>query len=82
MGERPGGAGASDLAMVGDRIKGVAFFRSWPIALRLAVLVQPSSAFVERAFSQIKLILKQTGVSSLEENIEARVLVRCNSGVL
>lgn len=61
------------------RIKDAAFFRTWPFALRLVVLVQPSNAFVERAFSQIKLILEQTGVSSLEENIEARVLVRCNS---
>jgi hypothetical protein len=54
-----------------------AYVRFWPTALRLVVLVQPSSAFVERVFSQIKLILEQTGVSGLEESIEARVLVRC-----
>ena len=60
------------------RVKGVTFFKYWPLALRLVVLVQPSSAFVERVFSQIKLIIEQIGVSSLEETIEARTMVRCN----
>lgn len=63
------------------RVKGVKFFVFWPTALRLVVLVQPSSAFVERVFSQIKLILEQIGVSSLEETVEARTLVRCNTGI-
>ena len=56
----------------------VPVFKYWPTALRLIVLVQPSSAFVERAFSQIKLIIEQIGVSGLEETLEARALVRCN----
>jgi len=56
----------------------VSFFKFWPTALRLVVLVQPSSAFVERVFSQVKRILDQTGVNGLEESIEARVFVRCN----
>ena len=60
------------------RVKGVSFFKYWPLALRLVVLVQPSSAFVERVFSEIKLIIEQIGVSSLEETIEARTMVRCN----
>ena len=59
------------------RVKGVSFFKYWPLALRLVVLVQPSSAFVERVFSEIKLIIEQIGVSSLEETIEARTMVRC-----
>jgi hypothetical protein len=56
----------------------VGFFTYWPTALRLVVLVQRSSAFVERVFSQVKLIFEQTGLIGLEESIEARVLVRCN----
>jgi hypothetical protein len=56
----------------------VPVFKYWPTALRLIVLVQPSSAFVERAFSQIKLIIQQIGVSGLEETLEARALVHCN----
>ena len=42
------------------------FFNFWPSALRLVVLVQPSSAFVKRVFSHIKLIIEQIGVSGLE----------------
>jgi hypothetical protein len=55
------------------------FFNFWPTALRLVVLVQPSSAFVERVFSQTKLIIEQIGVSCLEETDEARTMVRCNN---
>jgi hypothetical protein len=56
----------------------VKLFDYWPTALRLVVLVQPSSAFVERAFSQVKHIVDQLGVSALQSNIEARLMVRCN----
>jgi hypothetical protein len=56
----------------------VSMFKAWPTALRLVVLVQPSSAFVERLFSQVKLIIEQIGVSGLEETLEARAFVRCN----
>jgi hypothetical protein len=55
------------------------FFNFWSTALRLVVLVQPSSAFVERVFSQIKLIIEQIGVSGLEVTVEARTMVRCNN---
>ena len=47
-------------------------------ALRLVALVQPSSADVERLFSQLKLILDQIGVSGLEESYEARLMTRVN----
>ena len=53
-------------------------FVHWPVALRLVALVQPSSADVERLFSQLKLILEQIGVSGLEEGIETRLMVRVN----
>jgi len=55
------------------------FFNFWATALQLVVLVQPSGAFVERGFSQIKLIIEQIGVSGLEVTVEARTIVRCNN---
>jgi len=45
-------------------------------AARLVVLVQVSSAAVERIFSQVKYILEQIGDSALEENIECRMMER------
>lgn len=61
------------------RVRGEAFaFKHWPIALRLIALIQPSSANVERLFSQLKLIIQQIGESGLEEGIETRVMVRVN----
>ena len=47
-------------------------------AARLVVLVQVSSAAVERIFSQVKYILEQIGDSALEENIECRMMERVN----
>ena len=48
-------------------------------AARLVVLVQVSSAAVERIFSQVKYILEQIGDSALEENIETRMMERVNN---
>jgi hypothetical protein len=48
----------------------LSLFQAFPLALRLVVLVQPSSANIERVFSQLK--------HALEEVIEARLFVRCN----
>jgi len=53
-------------------------FVHWPKALRLVALVQPSSAYVERLFSQLKLVIQQIGVMGLEQTIETRVMVRVN----
>ena len=50
----------------------------WSKALRLVALVQPSSAEVERLFSQLKLILEQVSVSGLEEFHEGRTMTRVN----
>ena len=52
--------------------------RFWAKALRLVALVQPSSAEVERLFSQLKLIVEQIGVNGLEEGYEARTMTRVN----
>ena len=52
--------------------------RFWAKALRLVALVQPSSAEVERLFSQLKLIVEQIGVTGLEEGYEARTMTRVN----
>ena len=41
-------------------------------------MVQPSSADVERLFSQLKLILEQISVSKLEECYEGRTMTRVN----
>jgi hypothetical protein len=60
----------------------VSMFKSWPLALRLVALVQPSSAVMERAFSQLKLTLEIIGYSSLEKVVEARMFVRLNAGVV
>ena len=48
------------------------------IAARLIVLVQVSSASVERVFSQLKLIIDAIGVSALKDNIECRLFERLN----
>ena len=48
-------------------------------AARLIVLVQVSSAAVERVFSQVKYILETIGDSALEDNIECRMMERINN---
>ena len=51
-------------------------------AVRLVVLVPPSSAAAERAFSQLKLILEVVGNQPKEDNVECRMHVRCNKNKL
>ena len=46
-------------------------------AVRLVVLVQTSSASIERVFSQVKRILASVGENILEDNLELRLLRRC-----
>jgi hypothetical protein len=48
------------------------------MAIRQVVLVQTSSASVERVFSQLGLILKAIGCTSLDETMELRVFERVN----
>ena len=60
------------------RVYRVKVFDFWPLALRLVALVQPSSARMERVFSQLKLVLDAVGSSCLEETVEARMFVRQN----
>lgn len=47
-------------------------------AARLVALVPLSSASVERAFSQVKLIIEAAGENVLEETLEIRVMERIN----
>ncbi len=54
---------------------------AWKKALRLVVLVQPSSAAAERVFSQLKHIVDACGESMLAETLLYRMLRRCNAGV-
>ena len=45
---------------------------------RIVVLVQMSSASVERVFSQVKLIVNSIGENALEDNLETRLVERVN----
>jgi hypothetical protein len=47
-------------------------------AARLVALVQTSSASVERAFSQVKVIVDTVGVNALEDSVQTRVMSRIN----
>ena len=47
-------------------------------AVRLVVLVQTSSASVERVFSQIKIIVDNIGECALESTLETRLMSRVN----
>ena len=50
-------------------------------AIRLVVLMQPSSAPCERVFSQLTFIRKTVGDKILGENLELRTLIRCNNNL-
>ena len=54
-------------------------FPHFATALRLVVLVQPSSAATERVFSQLQFIRRVCGDSILEDMLELRSLIRCNN---
>lgn len=62
------------------RLVGSTKFVFWRTAVRLVVLVQPSSAAAERVFSQLKLIVDAIGHSELEETLVLRLLRVCNGG--
>ncbi|EJK57859.1 hypothetical protein THAOC_22063 [Thalassiosira oceanica] len=51
-------------------------------AVRLLVVVQISSAFVERVFSQITFIRRVAGDSTSRDVLEMRVFARVNNGLL
>ena len=53
-------------------------FPAFRLALRLVALVQPSSAFVERCFSQMKHIVETCGSKMLSDLLLLRMLFRCN----
>ena len=54
-------------------------FPHFATAIRLVVLVQPSSAAIERCFSQLKLIVDETGCTVLSDLLQLRMFMRCNS---
>eukprot|EP00986_Skeletonema_menzelii_P006502 scaffold2475_cov73-Skeletonema_menzelii.AAC.4 len=47
------------------------------MAIRLVVLTQTSSCFIERVFSKLKLIRDAVGDNTLENITEVRLLVQC-----
>jgi hypothetical protein len=60
-------------------VNGTGLFPAWKHAIHLmVVLVQPSSADVERIFTQIKIIVDACGESLLLDMLEFRLFQRCN----
>jgi hypothetical protein len=59
------------------RLKGVSFFKHWPLAL---LGLSSSSLEILRGAGLLtnQDLIEQIGVSSLEETTEARTMVRCN----
>ena len=53
-------------------------FPHFASAIRLVVLVQPSSAAIERCFRQLKLIVDETGCTTLSDMLLLRMFMRCN----
>ena len=51
-------------------------------AVKLLALVQVSSAFVERVFSQLAFIRRAIGDSALRDVMELRTLIRVNNGLM
>ena len=51
-------------------------------AVKLVALIQTSSAYVERVFSQVQLITREIGEDGLRDNIETRVMRRVNNNVV
>ena len=52
----------------------------WSSACKIALLVQPSSAAAERVFSILSNCFKDQQTHSLEDYIEASVMLQYNSG--
>jgi hypothetical protein len=51
-------------------------------ALRLIVLSQPSSAAIERVFSQLQYIRRVCGDRTMADLLNLRLLIRCNDGLV
>ena len=51
-------------------------------AVMLAVLAQPSSAAVERVFSQLTFIRRAVGDLTTRDVMELRAFIRCNNNLL
>ena len=56
-------------------------FLPWTKAVRIVALVQMSSTFVERVYSQAKLVREACGDTMLRDNYETRLMVLVNKNV-
>jgi hypothetical protein len=56
-------------------------FLPWTKAVRIVALVQMSSTFVERVYSQAKLVRDSCGDVMLRDNYEMRLMVLVNKNV-
>ena len=74
----PGEKGRRILEWWVVRLNGHDYFKYFKVALRLVVLVQPSSAIVERANSRLKQIIECIGEHSLAETLEFRAFRALN----
>jgi hypothetical protein len=59
-------------------VNGTGLFPAWKHAIRLVVLVYPSSAAAERIFMQLKKIVDACGESTLHDMLEYHLFQRCN----
>ena len=59
------------------RIHDVKCFTHYKLALRLVVLTQTSSAYVERVFSQWQNIVDICGCQQKKEMVQCRIFSRC-----
>ena len=50
-------------------------------AVKLVVLIQTSSASVERVYSQLNFLCHILGDKTIRDNLELRALIRCNKGL-
>ena len=59
-------------------VNSTGLFPAWKHAIRMVVLVQPSSAAAERIFTQLKIIVDARGESMLPNMLEFHLFQRCN----
>ena len=60
------------------RVHDTKCFSYYKTVLRSVVLTQPSSAFIERVFSQWQRIIDNCGVQQKKEMVECCIFSRCN----
>lgn len=60
----------------------IPFNTSLRLCCSRVAMTQPSSAFIERVFTQLTFIRRTTGETSSRDTLELRAFVRCNNGLI